>query len=103
MPIRINHSPLFIRMLIMKTLPDYSTLDKSILPTHILPPKSTETPAFTMVLDLDETLVHCVMEPVAEYDKKFSVRQRWSCESRSHTTERMSMFTLYFDRISQNF
>ena len=26
-----------------------------------------------MVLDLDETLVHCVMEPIAHYDRKFTV------------------------------
>ena len=79
MPIRNCRFWLFIRMLIMKTLPDYSTLDKAILPTHILPPKSMDAPAFTMVLDLDETLVHCVMEPIAEYDKKFSVRSRSNC------------------------
>lgn len=86
----------------MKTLPDYSSLDKSILPTHILPPKSAEAPAFTMVLDLDETLVHCVMEPIAEYDKKFSVRQHILCDSRSSTTPRKSTSSLYFDRISPN-
>ena len=56
MPIRIHPVLLLliIRMLIMKTLPNYSTLDKAILPTHILPPKSADAPAFTMVLDLDE-------------------------------------------------
>lgn len=42
--------------------------------TARLPPKAKDAPKHTLVLDLDETLVHCSVEPVKEYDLIFPVR-----------------------------
>jgi len=39
----------------------------------ILPPKSADSPAITLVLDLDETLVHCTTTEMDEYDVMFPV------------------------------
>lgn len=38
-----------------------------------LPPKSLSSPKVTLVLDLDETLVHCGIEPLENADLEFSV------------------------------
>merc|ERR1719162_740014 len=46
------------------------------LPPHqmcCLPPRSRNTPPVTLVLDLDETLVHCDTTPVSKYDFTFDV------------------------------
>jgi len=40
---------------------------------HCLPPKEPGSPDFTLVLDLDETLVHCSTEPIPDYDFTFTV------------------------------
>jgi len=40
----------------------------------ILKPKRSSMPKNTLVLDLDETLVHCNTEGVGDYDERFSVR-----------------------------
>jgi len=39
----------------------------------ILPPKPADSPAITLVLDLDETLVHCTTTEMDEYDVMFPV------------------------------
>lgn len=57
----------------MKTLPPYNRVDKSLLKHNLLPPKAKTASPYTLVLDLDETLVHCVMEPIENYDVKFDV------------------------------
>lgn len=57
----------------MKTLPPYNRVDKSLLKHNLLPPKANTASPYTLVLDLDETLVHCVMEPIENYDVKFDV------------------------------
>lgn len=72
-PIRRCPISLISRMIIIKTLPEYSSLSQSLLHRNLLPPKQEGVPEYTMVLDLDETLVHCVMEPIAHYDRKFTV------------------------------
>jgi CTD small phosphatase-like protein 2 len=38
-----------------------------------LPAKSLDAPPITLVLDLDETLVHCTVEDVADADLSFPV------------------------------
>lgn len=60
-------------MIIIKTLPPYESIDPSLKQSNLLPPKAADSPAYTLVLDLDETLVHCVMEPIEVYDKVFNV------------------------------
>ncbi|GAM20279.1 hypothetical protein SAMD00019534_034540 [Acytostelium subglobosum LB1] len=40
---------------------------------NILPPKDDKTPKISLVLDLDETLVHCSTEPIDEPDLTFLV------------------------------
>ena len=77
---------LICRMIIIKTLPPYDSLDSSLKQTHLLPPKDPNVSPYTLVLDLDETLVHCVMEPIEVYDTTFDVVFCPSFNSRSHTT-----------------
>lgn len=48
--------------LFIKRLPIYSTVAPFDLQVH-LPPKEKDDPPLTLVLDLDETLVHCTVEP----------------------------------------
>lgn len=43
------------------------------IPNKICLPPSTNKSKKTLVLDLDETLVHCTVEPTEHYDHKFSV------------------------------
>lgn len=56
----------------MKHLPPLPAHYKKRKP--VLPPKAKDAPKHTLVLDLDETLVHCSVEPVAKYDLIFPVR-----------------------------
>ena len=60
-------------MIVIKTLPHYESIDPSLKQSNLLPPKAADAPPYTLVLDLDETLVHCVMEPIEVYDKVFDV------------------------------
>ena len=58
----------------IKSLPPYD----DVVPPHrprpvLLPPKKAGSPDITLVLDLDETLVHCSIEPIAKPDLNFSV------------------------------
>lgn len=55
----------------MKSLPPYSTID-STLKTELLPPRESD-PKLTVVLDLDETLVHCSTEPLTHYQAKYTI------------------------------
>ena len=57
----------------MKSVPPYESIPKYCLHHNLLPPKQANLPSHTLVLDLDETLVHCVMEPIEEYDHIFEV------------------------------
>ena len=43
------------------------------IPNKICLPPTTNTLRKTLVLDLDETLVHCTVEPIEHYDHKFKV------------------------------
>ena len=39
----------------------------------VLPRKAADAPSMTLVLDLDETLVHCSVEPITNADLTFPV------------------------------
>jgi CTD small phosphatase-like protein 2 len=56
----------------IKSLPAYDCV-KHLTPADRLPPKSPDAPPITLVLDLDETLVHCTVEDVADADLSFPV------------------------------
>eukprot|EP01029_Cantina_marsupialis_P029137 TRINITY_DN779854_c0_g1_i1.p1 TRINITY_DN779854_c0_g1~~TRINITY_DN779854_c0_g1_i1.p1 ORF type:complete len:469 (+),score=137.60 TRINITY_DN779854_c0_g1_i1:109-1515(+) len=55
----------------IKMLPAYNSLDN--VPPICLPPKAENAPELTLVLDLDETLVHCTVEPIEKPDLQFTV------------------------------
>lgn len=56
----------------IKSLPAYEEV-KSFCPTERLPAKEEDAPPISLVLDLDETLVHCTVEPVDDADLTFPV------------------------------
>lgn len=56
----------------IQSLPPYP-LVQHLCPRTALPPKSPDAPAVTLVLDLDETLVHCSVDPVPNADLEFPV------------------------------
>ena len=55
----------------MKSLPLYSSIN-SAFKTELLPPRDSD-PKFTVVLDLDETLVHCSTDPLTHYHAKYTI------------------------------
>lgn len=57
----------------IKTLPDYRYVVPDPHGKICLPPKDISDPPITLVLDLDETLVHCTVEPVPNADMVFPV------------------------------
>lgn len=56
----------------IKSLPSYE-LVAPLRPPVSLPPKDERGPPISLVLDLDETLVHCTVEPVDDADLVFPV------------------------------
>jgi len=62
----------FNPFLFIKCLPPYSTV-QSMRPPITLPPKDPSAPKISLVLDLDETLVHCTVEPTDQADLLFPV------------------------------
>jgi len=59
--------------LFIKSLPDYASVVPYPQSKICLPPKDPSDPPITLVLDLDETLVHCTVEPIADADMIFPV------------------------------
>jgi CTD small phosphatase-like protein 2 len=60
----------FDAYLFMYTLPPYSS---TTIPGKVLLPPGPRHHRTTLVLDLDETLVHCSVNPVEKFDFKFPV------------------------------
>ncbi|KAL7572330.1 hypothetical protein ACA910_021547 [Epithemia clementina (nom. ined.)] len=56
----------------IKTLPPYGMVSH-LCPKVTLPAKSPTAPPITLVLDLDETLVHCTVEAIPDADLTFPV------------------------------
>ena len=56
----------------IKSLPAYDEV-KSFCPPERLPAKDEDAPPISLVLDLDETLVHCTVEAVDDADLTFPV------------------------------
>lgn len=56
----------------IKSLPHYD-LVVHLRPPITLPPKDDNSPPISLVLDLDETLVHCTVEPVDDANLVFPV------------------------------
>lgn len=59
--------------LFIKCLPAYSNVVPNPRAKICLPPKDPTTPPISLVLDLDETLVHCTVEPIPDADMIFPV------------------------------
>jgi hypothetical protein len=57
--------------LFIKSLPRYELVAGA--PRICLPPKSEGAPPITLVLDLDETLVHCTVDPIPDANLIFPV------------------------------
>lgn len=57
----------------IKSLPNYEDVKSLSPPNPVLPPKDNDAPPISLVLDLDETLVHCTTEEVANADLTFPV------------------------------
>ena len=73
--------PDFYSVIIIKNLPPYDSLPAALQERVLLPPKSPTAPKYTLVLDLDETLVHCSMERDPSADLAFSVRAQRAGEA----------------------
>lgn len=58
---------------LMKAVPPYSSIPKYLLKPNLLPPKDSSLPSHTLVLDLDETLVHCYLDKPPQYDISFEI------------------------------
>lgn len=74
--------------LIMHMVPPYESIPKSQLRYNLLPPKAADLPSHTLVLDLDETLVHCYLDKPDKFDISFQVPAFGAVERRSAIARR---------------
>ena len=57
----------------IKSLPPYEDVVKNRIVPILLPKRTRRSHPVTLVLDLDETLVHCSIEPIDDADLQFEV------------------------------
>ena len=88
--------------LIMHMVPPYESIPKSQLHSNLLPPKADGLPSHTLVLDLDETLVHCYLDKPDRFDISFQVFSIAALECRSATGRSMKC-TFALDRMCFTF
>ena len=69
----IQFSSLMNSYVLMKSVPPYESIPKYCLRHNLLPPKQANLPSHTLVLDLDETLVHCYLDEPDDYDISFPI------------------------------
>lgn len=62
---------------LMLEVTPYELIPKSRLKVNLLPDKAANVPRYTLVLDLDETLIHCELEKPSEYDISFPIRDEY--------------------------
>jgi len=84
----------------IKSLPSYENV-KSLCPTATLPAKDIDAKPISLVLDLDETLVHCTVEACDNADLTFPVEfhgmsYQVYVRLRPHLTE-------FLEKVSKNF
>mmetsp|Transcript_14515 Transcript_14515/g.31922 ORF Transcript_14515/g.31922 Transcript_14515/m.31922 type:complete len:574 (-) Transcript_14515:234-1955(-) len=85
--------------LFIKQLPNYELVT---IPNKIcLPPKSPHDKPISLVLDLDETLVHCTVEPIPNPDMVFPV-EFGGAEYQVHVRKRPYL-EYFLGRVSQHF
>jgi CTD small phosphatase-like protein 2 len=87
--------------LFIKCLPYYSSVVPHPQSKICLPPKSRDSPPICLVLDLDETLVHCTVEPTPNADMIFPVNFN-GIEYQVHVRTRPFLFE-FLERVSQKF
>mmetsp|Transcript_1931 Transcript_1931/g.2613 ORF Transcript_1931/g.2613 Transcript_1931/m.2613 type:complete len:672 (+) Transcript_1931:522-2537(+) len=68
-----DHEEEFNPYLFIKYLPQYNSVVPYPDAKICLPPKDPTDPPISLVLDLDETLVHCTVEPIPDADMTFPV------------------------------
>ena len=69
------YSIIICSVLVIKSLPPYEELSPEHRRRCLLPPKPEGVPKYTLVLDLDETLVHCWMDYNGPHDLIFPVSE----------------------------
>ena len=69
----LQHFLEFDPFVFIAQLPPYHTVQHGITALRGLPPLDHRSKRYSLVLDLDETLVHCSSEPTPNYDITFTV------------------------------
>lgn len=72
-PVEEDYEEEFNPYVFIKSLPKYSSVVSCVQSKTWLPPKDISDPSISLVLDLDETLVHCTVDPIPDANMIFPV------------------------------